>query len=48
MKKLLFIFNPHSGKAQIKSKLLQIVDIMVKAGYEVTVYPTQESGVQRR
>ncbi|MDE6905123.1 MAG: YegS/Rv2252/BmrU family lipid kinase [Lachnospiraceae bacterium] len=42
MKKLLFIFNPHSGKAQIKSKLLQIVDIMVKAGYEVTVYPTQE------
>lgn len=42
MKKLLFIFNPHSGKAQIKSKLLQIVDIMVKAEYEVTVYPTQE------
>lgn len=41
MKKLLFIFNPHSGKAQIKNKLLQIVDIMVKAGYEVTIYPTQ-------
>jgi YegS/Rv2252/BmrU family lipid kinase len=41
MKKLLFIFNPHSGKALIKNKLMQIVDIMVKAGYEVTVYPTQ-------
>ncbi len=41
MKKLLFIFNPYSGKAQIKNKLLQIVDIMVKAGYEVTIYPTQ-------
>ncbi len=41
MKKLLFIFNPHSGKAQIKNKLLQIVDIMVKAEYEVTIYPTQ-------
>lgn len=41
MKKLLFIFNPHSGKAQIKNKLLAIVDIMVKAEYEVTVYPTQ-------
>lgn len=41
MKKLLFIFNPHSGKAQIKNKLLQIVDIMVKEGYEVTIYPTQ-------
>lgn len=41
MEKLLFIFNPHSGKALIKNKLLQIVDIMVKAGYEVTIYPTQ-------
>lgn len=41
MKKLLFIFNPYSGKAQIKNKLLQIVDIMVKGGYEVTIYPTQ-------
>ena len=40
-KKLLFIFNPRSGKAQIKNKLLEIVDIMVKAGYEVTIYPTQ-------
>lgn len=42
-KKLLFIYNPHSGKAQIKSQLSDIVDIMVKAGYEVTVYPTQQS-----
>ncbi|MBO5303819.1 MAG: YegS/Rv2252/BmrU family lipid kinase [Lachnospiraceae bacterium] len=41
MKKLLFVFNPHAGKAQIKNKLLQIVDIMVKEGYEVTIYPTQ-------
>lgn len=41
MKKLLFIFNPHSGKALIKNKLLQIIDIMVKKGYEVTVHPTQ-------
>lgn len=41
MKKLLFILNPHSGKAQIKNKLLQIIDLMVKTGYEVTVYPTQ-------
>ena len=41
MKKLLFIFNPYAGKAQIKNKLLKIIDIMVKGGYEVTVYPTQ-------
>ncbi len=43
-KKLLFVFNPHSGKAQIKNQLLDILDVMVKAGYEVTVYPTQAAG----
>ena len=35
-KKLLFVFNPFSGKAQIKNQLLDIVDVMVKADYEVT------------
>ena len=29
-KKLLFVFNPCSGKAQIKNQLLDIVDTMVK------------------
>ena len=43
-KRLLFIFNPYSGKAQVKNQLFDIVDVMVKAGYEVTVYPTQRSG----
>ena len=42
-KTLLFIFNPFSGKAQIKNQLMDIVDTMVKAGYEVTIYPTQAS-----
>lgn len=41
MKKLLFVFNPHSGKAQIKNNLLEIIDIFAKAGYNATVYPTQ-------
>jgi len=41
MKKALFILNPHSGKGLIKNHLLEIVDILVKGGYEVTVYPTQ-------
>jgi len=41
MKKLLFVFNPFSGKAQIKNHLFEIVDTMTKAGYEVTIYPTQ-------
>lgn len=48
MKKLLFLFNPYSGKAQIKNKLLEIVDTMVKAGYEVNIYPTQARDDARR
>lgn len=46
-KRLLFVFNPHSGKAQIKNHLLEIVDTMVKAEYEVTIYPTQKAGDAR-
>ncbi len=41
MKKLLFVFNPHSGKGQIRQHLLQIVDTFTKGGYEVTIHPTQ-------
>lgn len=41
-KKLLFVFNPFSGKGQIKNKLLSIVDQFVKNGYEVTIHPTQK------
>ena len=43
-KKLLFVFNPKSGKGLIKNHLLDIVDVMVKAGYDVTVYTTQSRG----
>ncbi len=41
MKKLLFIYNPNAGKGLVKAKIADIVDIFVKAGYEVTIYPTQ-------
>lgn len=44
MKKLLFVFNPRSGKEQIRSKLLSILDIFVKAGYDVSVHVTQKPG----
>lgn len=43
-KNLLFIFNPKSGMGLIRNHLLDIIDIMVKAGYDPTVYPTQEPG----
>lgn len=41
MKKMLFVFNPRSGKGQITSHLMNICDIFTKDGYEVTVRPTQ-------
>ena len=41
MKRLLFIYNPHAGKELLKPRISDIVDIFVKAGYEVTIYPTQ-------
>lgn len=43
-RRMLFIYNPRAGKAQIRSNLLDIIDIFVKAGYEVTAYPTQARG----
>ncbi len=43
-KRLLFIFNPRSGRGQIRTYLADIVDIMVKAGYDVTIYTTQSQG----
>lgn len=42
MKKLYFIYNPHSGREQIRNKLSDILQIFSRAGYEVTVYPTRE------
>lgn len=42
--KILFIFNPFSGKGLIKNHLLEIIDTMVKAGFDVTTYPTQARG----
>lgn len=41
MKRLLFIYNPHAGKELLKPKLSDIIDIFVKAGYDVVAYPTQ-------
>ncbi|WP_124066596.1 YegS/Rv2252/BmrU family lipid kinase [Clostridium sp. E02] len=41
MKKMLFIFNPRSGKSQIRNKLMDILDIFAKAGYELSVHVTQ-------
>lgn len=41
MKTLLFIYNLHAGKGALKPYLAEVLDIFAKAGYLVTVYPTQ-------
>lgn len=43
-KKMLFVYNPKAGKAQIRNKLADILDIFAKGGYEITVHPTQRKG----
>lgn len=47
-KKMLFVFNPLSGKSQIRTKLMDILDIFVKAGYQVEVHVTQRPLDARR
>ena len=42
MKKMLFIYNPKAGKAQIRNKLADILDVFTRGGYEITIYPTQK------
>lgn len=46
-KKVLFIVNPKSGKGSIRSKLLDIVDIFVKAEFDLTLYISQSAGDAR-
>ncbi len=41
MKNVYFIYNPHSGKGRISSKIVKITDKLTKNGYEVTLHPTQ-------
>ncbi len=48
MKGLLFIYNAHSGKAQIRNHLADIIDLFVKAGYFVEAYPTQRTKDAKR
>lgn len=43
-KKILFIYNPKSGKAKIRNHLLDIIDVFSHAGYLVTTYPTKFQG----
>ena len=41
MKKMLFIVNPKPGREQIRSKLLEVLDLFSAAGYEIQIHITQ-------
>ncbi len=47
-RKLLFVYNPKAGKAQIKNKLLDILNIFAEADYEITAAPTRGHDDARR
>ncbi|MCM1060789.1 MAG: YegS/Rv2252/BmrU family lipid kinase [Eubacterium sp.] len=40
MKKMLFVYNPNSGKGAIKGSLSDILCVFTENGYDVTVHPT--------
>lgn len=41
-KRLLFVYNPKAGKAQIRLKLADILDIFAAGDYEITIFPTRK------
>lgn len=44
MKTMLFIYNPTSGKGQVRHRLAKVIDCFTAAGWLVTAYPTQCRG----
>ena len=44
LRKLLFLVNPHAGKAAIGGKLLSILEVFSQAGYRPTVCLSRQSG----
>ena len=44
MKKLLFIYNPASGKGTVRGRLARVVETFAQQGWQVTVHPTRGKG----
>lgn len=44
MKKLLLVYNPHSGKGEFNRSLSKVLCVFTNAGYDCTVHPTAKSG----
>jgi len=47
-KKLLFVYNPKAGKAQIRLRLADILNTFAEADYEITAAPTRGHNDARR
>lgn len=43
-KKMLFLVNPKAGQLEIRTNLLEIIDVFTAGGYDVTVHTTQCQG----
>ena len=43
-KRMLFVYNPRSGRGMIREKLSDILNLYTAAGYDVIVHPTQSRG----
>lgn len=46
-KRMLLVYNPKAGKAKIRNKLSDIVDVFARSGYSIVVHPTQGQGDAR-
>ena len=46
-KKALFVFNPVAGRSEIRTELVDILEILAKDSYAVTCYPTRCRGDAR-
>lgn len=42
MKKMLFVYNPYSGKGELKQSLSDVISVFTTSGYDVTVHPTSK------
>ena len=47
-KRMLFIYNPKSGKGAIRPKIAAILELFTQNGYDVLVHPTTASGDARK
>ena len=47
-KRLLFVYNPKAGKAQIRTKLADILDVFAAKEYDITIFPTRKHDDARR